>query len=356
MMPNSEFTKRYCLLNPPGLQSREAETAAWPLWLFAPMLALLLLIVSCPATAIAGPVTIDRVVAEVNGEIITMRELESELAEVRERLQLQAPEANEEELINEARRQVLAGMIDRLLVEQHAARRGIKVGDPEVDAAIARMLDENRVEMEQLLRDLERNNTTMARYRRDLRTQIIQARLLEKEVREQIVIPEEKLKRYYQEHYAGQEPREDAYHILQMGFTWSDNGRQARDEALRRAKQVREEVLAGAEFRESARRQSDLPSAGDGGDLGVFTRDELSGAMRDAILALQPGEISPILETQAGYQFFKLLSNRGNAKSELSYQEAREEIRELLYNKAMEERFAKWVENLRSQAYIKIML
>ncbi|MFU8819547.1 MAG: SurA N-terminal domain-containing protein [Desulfurivibrio sp.] len=298
---------------------------------------------------------VDRVVAEINGEVITLSELNRELAAVEDQVLHQVMAGEQENALARARHQILAGMIDRLLVEQHAAKQGIQVGEREIDEAIGQIISENRITMAELQQDLEKLNTTLTDYRKELRAQILQSRLLSLEVRERIVITESRIREYYQENYAGKR-QEEAFHILQMGFTWQSTSPADRDEARQRARSAREEALAGADFRELARRYSDLPSARDGGDLGVFHRDELAGVMLEHIPALSPGEISPLIATAAGYQFFKLLSARGDFRAQLSYEEAKDEIREKLYNQALEEQFTKWVSNLREDAYIRIML
>lgn len=317
-----------------------------------PIIILLVLLLP-PLTA--NSQLVDRVVAEVNGEVLTLSELEREMAAVRQQVLAQVAEADHESALTEARRQVLAGMIDRLLVEQHANKRGLRVGEREVDEAVQQLLGENQLTMDEFIRDLARNNVTLAAYRRDLRAQILQARVLNLEVRERIVIPETRLREYYREYYQGKQESE-AYHILQMGFSWSSADEAGRQEARERAEAARSEVVAGGDFRAIAYRRSDLPSGSDGGDLGVFRRDELAGVMQEAIPRLAPGEISPLLETPAGYQFFQLLSDRGDRRSQLSFEEAREEIRELLYRQALENQFTRWVSNLRQEAYIKVRL
>jgi len=298
---------------------------------------------------------IDRVVAEVNGEIITLSQLNRELAGVEEQVLSRVRASERENALTEARQQLLAGIIDRLLVEQHAAKRGIQVGEREIDDAIARIISDNQLTMAELERDLERLNTSLADYRKELRAQILQSRLLSLEVRERVVIPESRIRQYYDENYVGRR-QEEAFHILQMGFTWQTADPAGRAEARRRAQEAREEVLAGGDFRELARLYSDLPSARDGGDLGVLHRDELAGVMLEQIPTLSPGDISPLIETAAGYQFFMLLSDRGDLHAQRPYDEARDEIREKLYNQALEEQFTRWVHSLREDAYIRIML
>ena len=99
-----------------------------------------------------------------------------------------------------------------------------------------------------------------------------------------------------------------------------------------------------------------LPSAADGGDLGSFQPDEMAASMREIVLKLKPGEVSPIIETENGYQFFKLVSSQeGEIIAKESYESVKEQIREKLYQQAMEQRFNEWLKSIREKAYIKIL-
>ena len=297
----------------------------------------------------------DRVVAEVNGEIITLSQLERELAGAEAQILEQVAAAERENALQQARRQVLSGLIDRLLVEQHAARLRISVDEREIDEAIGQILTENGISLAELELDLQRHNSSLAAYRQELRAQILQSRLLNIEVRERVVIPENRIREYYRQNYTNRQ-QEDAYHILQIGFSWLAGSEDAREEARQKAQPLREEAVSGADFRDLARRYSELPSARDGGDLGLFRREELAGVMLETIPRLSPGEISPLIETAVGYQFFKLLSDRGDLRGQLSYEEAKSEIKEKLYRQALEEQFSRWVGNLREEAYIRVIL
>jgi peptidyl-prolyl cis-trans isomerase SurA len=78
--------------------------------------------------------------------------------------------------------------------------------------------------------------------------------------------------------------------------------------------------------------------------------------MKQNVLALAPGQVSPIVETPSGYQLFKLLSDKGNIQAQQPLDAVHDEIRDLLYQQAMDAHYSKWVKELRDEAYIKTML
>lgn len=83
----------------------------------------------------------------------------------------------------------------------------------------------------------------------------------------------------------------------------------------------------------------------------------MASYMKKAVLTLEPGSVSPIIESPVGFQFFKLLSNReGGIVMQAPYDSVKEEIREQLYNQAMQEAFVNWIDEMKGKSYIKKLL
>jgi len=302
---------------------------------------------------------VDRVVAVVNDDVILQTELEKAGGEYFGRIRMKAPAGEVESAIEKARGEVLSSLIDNMIVKQKAAELGITVEEAEIDNAIAQILSDNNATLEEFRKELDKVNVSMQDYRNNLRNQILQSRLVGQQVRSRIVIVEEDIREYYEKEYT-QEKGESGYYILQIGFNWKNlvtlDG-VSQEEAREKAEAIRARVLAGESFGELARSYSDFPSATDGGNLGLIKKDEMAAYMRDAILSMHPGDISPIIETGSTFQFFKLLSSReGDLVVKAPYESVKDEIRDILYRQEMEEKYKAWVENLREQAYIKILL
>ena len=83
----------------------------------------------------------------------------------------------------------------------------------------------------------------------------------------------------------------------------------------------------------------------------------MASYMRSAVTSLNPGEVSAIIETPVGFQFFKLLSSKeGGIVTLAPYAQVKEEIRETLYNQELRREFEEWIEKIRSEAYIRTSL
>ena len=207
---------------------------------------------------------------------------------------------------------------------------------------------------------LELSGLTEESYRDKLKAQILQSRLLSFDVRSKIIVTDEMILDYYDENYTSRVDK-GSYYLLQIGLSWpkTDNPEQLaadKQETKSKVERVYKLAQSGQDFKSLAEKFSDLPSASDGGDIGVFTLDEMARSMRDAVGALKPGEISEIIETPAGYQFFKLLSGEENAiVVTASFEAVKEEIREKIFEEKLKIAYSEWVKKLKDEAYIQRM-
>lgn len=305
---------------------------------------------------------LDRVVAVVNSDVITLSEINEAAKPLFKRLSERLPPAELGQAMQQARETVINGLIDNKLLEQKAAERKISIPDEEAEIALTRLLERNRTSREQFQAQLAEADMTTTQYMAQLKNQIMRSRVLTMEVQSKIIIPEEKIIDYYDTHYTSR-MRGGGMYLLQIGVVWkaapgdSDvTHRLAQDEARKKAEKLREMALRGQDFKELARKNSDLPSAADGGDLGAFRTEEMAPYMRNAVQELKPNEISKVVLTPSGYQFFKLLSSQdGQIVTKAPYDSVKEEIREQLYEQEMKERYEQWMRQVREQAYIKIL-
>lgn len=315
---------------------------------------LLFIVLACPALHAK---VIDRVVAVVNEELITLSELEEEGEHFFNKVRSEAPADQLAEALLQAQKQVLGVMIDRKLLLQRAKKRGVTITPEEIDMQYFGIMEKNGLTEEQFRVELAKMGSSPKQYKDSLKAQIVRQRLISYEIRSKVVITNEAIEKYYSTEY-GLENEGDGLHILQIGVLWGDKGRATdKEDALRKAEQLRGMIMAGEQFDAIAREYSDLPSAQDGGDIGIFAEDELSDTMRQGLADLKPGEMSMVLETPAGFQFFKLLSaKKGNVVSQAPLEMVREEIRSILHDRQMKEKFDKWVVKLREHSYVEEQL
>ncbi len=303
---------------------------------------------------------IDSCVAVVNDDVITLSEVNEAGKPMFQRVAEQVPPEQLADALKQARQTVIEKLIEKRLLVQQAEQMQISVSDEDVDRALAQILERNSTTMEQFKSELARMGVDEQQYRDNLRDQLLGSKLINYEVRSKVIVPEEKIIDYYDQHYTEQVGA-GGYYILQIGVTLDKEGMpadpvEAKEAARKKAERILSLAMGGQDFKQLARQYSDLPSAVDGGDIGAFQKDEMAEYMRDAVTSLKPGEISPVVESPNGYMLFKLLSSQeGKIITKVPYDSVKEEIRNTLYQQEMEKRYDTWLEEIRSQAYIKIL-
>ncbi len=303
----------------------------------------------------------DRIVAVVNDDIITLSELNEEGSPYFQALIKQAPADQLQREMQKLRKEVLSHLIDQRLIDQQATLLEIKVTDEDVDQSITTLLTENHVTREEYLQDLAAKGISEEQYRKQMKSQILQSRLVNREIRSKLVVTDDKVNQYYRDNYTpGATGAVSGYHLLQMGFLWGEEYKQkTADEAKAAAESAKKLLDNGKSFQEVAKEFSDLPSKEDGGDIGVFKQEELAAFMKDTVLAMKPGETSAIIEAPNGYELLKLVSAPGDdGKDKTKAQatpppEIKKEIETKLFREEGEKMFNKWITELRTKAFIK---
>ncbi len=307
---------------------------------------------------------LDRVVAVVNSDVILLSDVEAAGIRYFQQIKEKTPEGSLQDAMLKAKEEIRDDLIDKSLVTQQAKKEKISVTDEDLQHAYQTMIKHSGLSEDQFVAKVKESGLTISKYKDRLKYQVLQEKLINHDIRSRVVITDTMVKAYYDAHKAEYTRTESGYALLQMGFTWgrSPESQQSQPalyadkvDAKRRAEEVRKLALEGQDFRELAKKYSNLPSAPSGGDIGILQEGDMESDMRDAITHLKPGDISKIIETPAGFQFFKLLADRNGADPKSSYESAQEGIREILFQQQMKKEFEKWVKNLKQQAYIKKM-
>ncbi len=299
---------------------------------------------------------VDKIVAVVNSDVITLSEVEEQSTGLYRTLARKQTNASPFELMQQARENTLNSLISQLLISQKAKQSNIQASEEEITAAYETTRSRASLNPAEFRKKLQESGTTEESYRKTLKMQILQNKLLNSDVRAKIVITDQMILDYYNSNYTAT-IEEGSYYLLQMGFSWDNTGNDlsaSKEATYKKAKRVYNLAKSGQEFKALAKQFSDLPSASDGGDIGTFTLDDMAPAMRSAVEPMSPGEVSEIIETSSGYQFFKLLSGGGDGTvTTSSYEAAKDEIRERLYQEKLKEAYTVWIQELQDQAYIQ---
>jgi len=304
---------------------------------------------------------VDRVVAIVNDDVITLSEVNEEGKPLLQRVAETVSPPELPEALKQVRQTVIDKLIEKKIMLQEAEKAEISVTDEEVDLAYKRILERNNMTPEQFREQLAAIGMDEARYKENLQTQVLSSKLVNREIRSKVIIPENRIIDYYDVNYT-ERVEKGGYYILQIGIMWNEKAAEGsgiprtREAAREKAERIRNLAANGEDFRELARNHSSLPSSVDGGDIGILVEDDMPSDMLEIITETSPGGITPIIETSSGYQFFKVLSSQeGQIITKVPYESVKDEIYDTLYQQEMESRYEKWLKEVKNKAYIKIL-
>ncbi|MFN7570129.1 MAG: peptidylprolyl isomerase [Betaproteobacteria bacterium] len=261
--------------------------------------------------------SLDRVVAVVNDEVITARELQQRVAMAEQQLRRQRIAPPPAAVLQ---RQVLERMIVERAQLQLARETGVRVDDATVNAAIARIAEANRMSLPEFRARLEQDGVSFARFREEVRDDIIFTRLREREVEGRIVVAEGEIDNFLAAQKGGGASSANAeYNIAQILLRVPENASAERiDEVRRRAEQLVAQLKGGADFAALAASSSAAAEALQGGDLGWRSAERLPTLFVEAVAPLKPGEIAPIVRSPGGFHILKLVGKRGASEVQIS--------------------------------------
>lgn len=275
---------------------------------------------------------VNRIVASVDGEPITLFELEQYGRKQRQLLPNQ-PVPNQSELL-----QVL---ITEKLLAREIQMRGIRVREPDIDRYIDHIKEQNKVDDGQLKQALLQQGMDYQKYREQIRGEIEKVQLMNREIRGKVNVSPEDVHRYYEAHkqeYAkpGMVKARQITLRLEAGAP-----EEIAKEVLARIADVRERAVKGEDFAKLAKQYSEDPMAADGGDMGEVEPTKLFPELESEIAKMKDGDISEPVRSKSGVHVVKL-----EKRIPIGYQPEEElaaDIKEKLYNDTLEERYKRWL-------------
>lgn len=247
----------------------------------------------------------DAIVAVVNTDVITRRELDTRVQAAVATLARQQITPPDQKTLE---RQVLERMIVEKTQLQEAAQSGIRIDDMQLDRAISRIAEQNNVSVSQMRDQIERDGLPFSVYREDLRQEVTLLRLRERAVDSQIQISEPEIDAYLAEQHEAAPAELTLSQILVRVPEGSSSDMVAR--LRRKAEDLLGQARGGADFARLAAASSDGEEALRGGDLGTRPSDRWPSMFVDAVAQLSPGGISEIVQSGNGFHIIKLVDRK----------------------------------------------
>ncbi len=306
---------------------------------------LLLTVYSLPSYSAA---LLDRVVATVNDEVITWSELRRaiELEGIGSRRFGMTGEENEKK-IEEIEKLFLNELIDIKLQLQEARELRLNVSDSETGEAINEIKKKYNLTDEALINSLKAEGFTLKEYRTRFAEQILLSKVVNFEVKPKIFISDKEIKEYYEVNKKKYSKGEKVG-IRQIFFSApADDSLKTAIEA--KAEDMIKRIKNGEDFAKLAQEFSEDESKKFGGDLGYISRGAVLKELEDVAFALKTGEVSEPFWSPAGLHIIKLEDRTGGS----SLEDVREDVKNVLFEKAFKIKYDEWIKKLREKAYIE---
>jgi len=368
-------------------------------------------LVTTHAIAETDIVKMDRIIAIVDKNAITEQELADKVQTVSGQLEKQGKTLPSEEVL---KKQILERLIVDNLQLQLAAERGIKVNDTQLDKTIARIAEQNQMDLDTFQKALENDGIPFWRFREDMRNEITISRLKEVEINNRISVSEGEVDNYLttqENSKSGQEvefelsnilirtpeestPKdlevarvkvEEVLSALDAGESFDQvsanvikitdkriadstliveqtrtrhiliklNEVVSEQEAKQKMDSLKERLDNGAKFEDLARQYSEDGSANSGGDLGWVNPGDTVPPFEQAMNALSIEEISEPVRSPFGWHIIQVLERR---KQDMTQDAARVKARKAIRARKSEEAYLDWIHEIRDRAFVELRL
>lgn len=312
-----------------------ANLKKWTVFVCAALLA-------CAIQAQAA--TVNKVVAVVNGQMISLYDLESAAKPEMLRNGLNPTNPAQRAAVDQLLRRALDTMILDILLAQEAEKQKITVSGTEVDAEITKVMQQSRLPKAEFERQLSREGLTVASLRDRVQKTLLRQKLMGMMVGRKVVVTPEEVAAYYEQHKG----QFFSNKVLRMALlVYPDNV-----DAQAQARKIKS---GGTTFEQAVRQVSIGPNREGGGDVGPVPYDKLNPEWKARLAKLNPGEVSDIFNLEGKKAQVKLLqAPKGGEPQDLAA--ATPEIENILREPKLQERFVEYTEQLRKKAMIDIRM
>ena len=297
---------------------------------------------------------VEEIVARVNNQIITLSDYEKAAQglaeEVRQDCQNCAPDQLAAE-IKDRQKNLLRDMIDQQLLIERAKDMGI-----DVETELVKRLDEVRKEnnlatMDDLEKAVEKQGIVWEDYKQQMKNGLLTQKVIQQEVGGRMDIGPDEIKKYYDAH------KQDFVRAEQVDLSeilLSTEGKTPEEIAAIKTKadDLHKRVVNGDDFAELAKRHSEGSTAQDGGELGLYERDQLASQLADAVFKLDKNGITDVIQTRTGFEILKVNEHYQAGLQPLD--KVSDQITNIIYKQKMDPAMRSYLAELREESYVTV--
>jgi parvulin-like peptidyl-prolyl isomerase len=301
-------------------------------------------------TQARGEIT-DKIIAVVNGEIITQNEFNAAFEPYLKRIDETYPGSDKEAIIRQTKAALLQRFIDDLLIEQEAKKAGTSIKEEEVMEVLRDSLARQNIRMEDFLKKTESEGRSLETVKNEVRGQMMRTRLMRREIKSKVMISDQEIGEYYNRHRDEYEGKE-AVRIKQILLLIPKNADEETKAGIRNeAQQILNRAASGEPFDLLAMKYSQGPEAQQGGDIGFIEKGVIIPEVEKAAFSLPLEQISNVIESSLGFHIIKVIDKRGAGLKKI--ESVREEIKTKLEDEKLEKKYDEWISAVRKKSFIE---
>lgn len=282
---------------------------------------------------------IERVIARVNGQIVTLSDFEArQMAAVQA---ARVPEGEIESFLRQNNAKLLDEAMEELLLVDRAAALGLKLRAEYLDQVIEDIKKEQNITSEEdFLAQLKKEGLSKEALRRNIERSVIVRQVRARDVDPKAQVTEADVRTEYEHRKASDFTRKATVHLMEIVVKGEG--------AAQTANAIAARLKKGEDFETLAREQSTSGSRGAGGDLGRVEPADLNPALSAAIAVLRPGEVSAPVAVDGSYWILKVRERLADEVT--AFDQVKERIQEELSRTRFEKVYGDYIAELKKNA------
>lgn len=305
--------------------------------------------------SLADVVTIEQIIAKVNGEIITNIDLDHDRADLEKQLKANGLTGQRlEDALKAEVPNLLRNKIDNLLLVQKGKEMELKV-DPDVNKYIADLQRQTNTTDPQKFEALVRQETgkSYEDFKADIKNNLLLQGVMREEVMRKIQFKQEEIRAYYDTH-KDEFQREERVFLREIAI--STQGKQDNPTAVaaaeKKAKDLVDRARRGERFAELAQANSDSPTAKDGGALDPYKKGELAPAIEAAVWDKERGTVTDPIKIPTGLLILRVDEHHKAGLAE--FEEVEQEIQNRILDSRRQAALRAYLTKLRDVSFLEI--
>ncbi len=288
-----------------------------------------------------GPLN-DTIIAVVNNDVITLKDLSMYINSIRSELKIENKSQQEiHEIMAEYEERGINKLIEDKLILAAAEEKGIIIRDEILNKRVREIRSKYASE-DEFLQILNSQGMTVSDLRKKLANQLRAKFTVDLEVREKVFVNPQDVTKYFNEN-AHEFERKTRYNLQSIYVSFDAKSRQ---EANNSIAQARARIMAGEDFDKVNSEYSEAPS------IGTLEQGQMVPAIEDQVFKLKLGDLSEPIEVDGGVYLFKVVGISPGRQQTIK--EVKQDIYNKLFDQQFEKKFNDWIEKLRKKAYVDI--